>query len=69
MCDFVCIKMYFSCVTALDKMAPAGAQRQTSAEDKRLVKESVNPLKLHFPHGKHRSGLNYIVACYLFKGS
>ncbi len=57
----ICLdKNVFSRVTALDKMAPAGAQRQTSAEDKRLVKESVNPLKLHFPHGKHRSGGDYM---------
>jgi len=41
-------------VEDMSELPPAGVEPVTTEEDKRLVKESVNPQKLHFPHGKQK---------------
>ncbi|XP_013379477.1 serine/arginine repetitive matrix protein 1 [Lingula anatina] len=38
-----------------DKRPPAGIHQVTSPDDKRLVKESLNPQRIFFPHGKYRN--------------
>ena len=39
-------------VEDVSELPPAGVEPVTTEADKRLVKGSLNPQRLHFPHGK-----------------
>ena len=41
-------------VEDVSELPAAGSEPTIQDSDKRLVKESLNPQRLHFPHGKLR---------------
>ena len=48
------IPMFSGLALSPDKRPAAGAYRQITEDNKRLLKGSLNPLRPYFPHGKFK---------------